>query len=266
MRLIADGKTDKGLARENNEDNLLVDKELGLFVVADGIGGQSAGEIASKMAIEVIGDYFRRTSAGSDTLIGAFDDRYSAASNRLASGIRLSNQVIYESSKSNASWDGMCTTIASVLLDGSQLSIAHVGDSRVYLVRADSIQQLTDDHSVVSEQLKRGLITKEMAEKSSITNIITRALGQDKSVDVDLEEIDIMDNDRILLCSDGLTTMVKDDVIFSIVKEVDEPEKACSMLIDIANKNGGRDNITVVLVYFYKDNFSFNIKKFFQRR
>jgi protein phosphatase len=264
MSLLVDGQTDKGIARENNEDNLIIDADIGLFAVADGVGGHSSGEIASKIALEVLRDYLIRVSSNSDVTIGKFDDRYSAMSNRLASGIRLSNQVIYESSKNNASLKGMGTTIAAVLYNDDKLSIAHAGDSRVYLIRGDSISQLTDDHSVVSEQVKRGLITKEEAEKSNMRNIITRALGQMESVDVDMSEIDVMDNDRIVLCTDGLTTMVSEEVILSVVNTMNEPKGACKTLIDAANNNGGRDNITVIVIYFRKDKLFSHIKKLFR--
>ena len=147
----------------------------------------------------------------------------------------------------------MGTTVAAALLDGSKMSIAHAGDSRIYLIRTSSIIQLTDDHSIVSEQVKSGLLTKEEAEGSEVRNIITRALGSAPSVEVDLDEIDLMDGDRVVLCSDGLTTMVPDSVILSTVAISDEPGRACSALIDIANKNGGKDNITVALVYLFED-------------
>ncbi|MDP1758434.1 MAG: SpoIIE family protein phosphatase, partial [Thermodesulfovibrionales bacterium] len=125
--------------------------------------------------------------------------------------------------------------------------------SRIYLIRANSIVQLTDDHSIVSEQVKSGLLTKEEAEGSEVRNIITRALGTMPSVEVDLDEIDLMDGDRVVLCSDGLTTMVPDNVILSTVAAFDDPGSACGALIDIANKNGGKDNITVALVYVFED-------------
>ncbi|GFP31625.1 PPM family protein phosphatase, partial [Candidatus Hakubella thermalkaliphila] len=147
----------------------------------------------------------------------------------------------------------MGTPVAAALLDGSKVSIAHAGYRRSYLIRASSIVQLTDDHSIVSEQIKSGLLTKEEAEGSEMRNIITRALGTTPSVDIDLDEIDLMDADRVVLCSDGLTTMVSDNVILSTVAASDEPDRVCSALIDIANKNGGKDNITVALVYLFAD-------------
>lgn len=257
MKFLSAGKSDKGVSRQNNEDNFCVDDDLRLFIVADGMGGAAAGEVASRMAVEIIRDHIKRSSAlggaGNEPFVGDYDKKFSDASNRIASGIRLANRAIYEASQSNVKWRGMGTTVAAALLNGSKMSIAHTGDSRVYLIRANSIVQLTDDHSIVSEQIKSGLLTKEEAEGSEIRNIITRALGTMPSVEVDLDEIDLMDADRVVLCSDGLTTMVPDNVIVSIVAASDEPGSACGALIDIANKNGGKDNITVALVYVFED-------------
>jgi protein phosphatase len=261
VKFLTAGKSDKGVSRQNNEDNFCVDEDLSLFIVADGMGGAAAGEVASRMAVEAIKDYIKRSSTGKEPFIGGYDKSFSKASNRIASGIRLANQAIYEASQSNIKWRGMGTTVAAALVDGSKMSIAHAGDSRIYLIRASSIVQLTDDHSIVSEQIKSGLLTKEEAEGSEIRNIITRALGSAPSVNIDLDEIDIMDGDRVVLCSDGLTTMVPDNVILSTVAVSDEPDRACSALIDIANKNGGKDNITVALVYLFEDKtFSKKIK------
>lgn len=253
MKFLAAGQSDKGVSRQNNEDNFCVDEDLRLFIVADGMGGAAAGEVASRMAVETIRNHVKRSSARNEPFVGGYDKRFSGASNRIASGIRLANQSIYEASQSNVKWRGMGTTVAAALLDGSKMSIAHAGDSRIYLIRTSSIIQLTDDHSIVSEQVKSGLLTKEEAEGSEVRNIITRALGSAPSVEVDLDEIDIMDGDRVVLCSDGLTIMVPDSVILSTVAVSDEPDRACSALIDIANKNGGKDNITVALVYLFAD-------------
>ncbi|MBU4319947.1 MAG: Stp1/IreP family PP2C-type Ser/Thr phosphatase [Nitrospinae bacterium] len=253
MKFLSAGQSDKGVSRQNNEDNFCVDEDLRLFIVADGLGGAVAGEVASRMAVDIIRDYVKRSSTMNEPFVGDYDKRFSGASNRIASGIRLANQAIYEASQSNVKWRGMGTTVAAALLDGSKMSIAHAGDSRIYLIRASSIVQLTDDHSIVSEQIKSGLLTKEEAEGSESRNIITRALGTTSSMDIDLDEIDLMDADRVVLCSDGLTTMVSDNVILSTVAASDEPGSACGALIDIANKNGGKDNITVALVYVFAD-------------
>jgi protein phosphatase len=253
LKFLSAGKSDKGVSRQNNEDNFCVDDDLRLFIVADGMGGAAAGEVASRVAVEIIRDHIKRSSAGNEPFVGGYDKKFSDASNRIASGIRLANQAIYEAAQSNAGWRGMGTTVAAALVDGSKMSIAHAGDSRIYLIRANAIVQLTDDHSIVSEQIKSGLLTKEEAEVSESRNIITRALGSALSVEIDLDEIDLMDADRVVLCSDGLTTMVADNVILSAVAASDEPGRACSALIDIANKNGGKDNITVALVYLFGD-------------
>jgi protein phosphatase len=253
VKLIAYGKTDIGVVRTKNEDNFCSEEDLGLFVVADGIGGHAGGEIASKMAIDTVRDYMKTSMSGKEHFISEENNEFSKATNRIASGIQLANQAIYEESQNNAVVHGMGTTVAAALLTGNRLSIAHVGDSRVYLVRANSIVQLTDDHSVVSEQVKQGLLTKKGAELSKHRNVITRALGTRKTVEIDMDELDIMDGDRIILCSDGLSTMVQDDFILSTVTSVDNPVEACKILIDTASANGGKDNITVIVVYLLQD-------------
>ena len=250
MKILAHGLTDKGLLRKNNEDSFYSDKDLGLFIVADGMGGQPAGEVASRMAVEVLTDHIRKSCSGGEPLIGPSGAGRSDASNRLVSGIRLASQVVCEAAKNNPSWQGMGTTIVAALADGDRLSIAHAGDSRAYLVRSGTISQLTDDHSVVAEQVRKGLMSKEEAERSGIRNVITRALGYDEALEVDVTGIDIMDGDRLLLCSDGLSTMVADDVALMIMASDDLPESVCTRLVDEANNNGGRDNITVVAAFF----------------
>ena len=264
MRLLACGQTDTGISRTNNEDNFCVEEGLGLLAVADGIGGSSAGEIASKMAVDVIRDYITRSASANEPFIGEYDKKNSEFANRLASAIRLSNKAIYEASQNNAAWRGMGTTVAAALFAEDRLSIAHVGDSRGYLIRANSIVQLTDDHSVVSEQVRQGLLTREEASESNIRNIITRALGKDLSLDVDIDEVELMDDDRVLLCTDGLTTMVSDDAILSMISSIEEPEKACCRLIDTANKNGGKDNVTVVVAHFSKRKWFSSVKNLFK--
>jgi len=250
MKLFAYGLSDKGLSRKHNEDSFYADKDLGLFVVADGMGGHSAGDVASSMAVEALSGYIRKSCAGGDPLIGRSDSGPSDASNRLVSGIRLANQVVCEAAKNNPSWKGMGTTIVAALVDGNRVSVAHAGDSRAYLVRSATISQLTDDHSVVAERIRKGLMSREEAEGSGIRNLITRALGNDEALEVDVTEIDIMDGDRLLLCSDGLSTMVADDEVLLIMANDNAPESACRRLVAAANNHGGKDNITVVAAFF----------------
>jgi protein phosphatase len=264
VKLIAYGKTDVGVERTKNEDHFCSEEDLGLFIVADGIGGHAAGEVASKMAVEVIRDYIKMSVTGKEQVIGEINAQLSEETNRVVAGIRYANQSIYETSQSHATLHKMGTTVAVALITGNKLSIAHVGDSRVYLVREHALFPLTDDHSVVSEQLKQGLITKEEAETSHIGNVITRALGYEKTVDIDLNELDIIEGDRIVLCTDGLTRMVPDDFILSTVISVDKPEEACTILIDTACANGGKDNVTVIVIYILQDRWVSRLKKYFR--
>ena len=264
MKFIACGKTDIGVKRTKNEDYFCSDEALGLFIVADGIGGHAGGEIASTMAVEVIRDYMKMTMGGKEQGAGEEKAQFTEETNRVAAAIQRANQSIYESSQKDATLRGMGTTIAVALITGNKLSIAHVGDSRIYLVREHALFPLTDDHSVVSEQMKLGLITKEEAETSHIGNVITRALGYEETVAMDLNELDIIEGDRIVLCTDGLTRMVSDDFILSTVSSVDKHEEACTILIDTACANGGKDNITVIVIRILQDGWLSRLKKYFR--
>jgi len=268
LKVIAEGKTDKGTVRENNEDNFCILEKQPLYVVADGMGGHASGEIASKLAIDIIRDYFNNPDTSRQLQIGEYKEDYSEATNKLGSAIRLANKAIFEAAQTNPLWHGMGTTIVAAFLNGKRLSIAHVGDSRIYLIRLGDIEQLTDDHSLVSEQVKREMITKEQARESKMKNVLTRALGVAPEVKVDLNELSLMQGDTLLLCSDGLTAMVPDEDILSVMTATTDPSIACEQLISLANENGGEDNITVITVYIKKESwFSsfFNVKKWFRR-
>lgn len=268
METFIHGRTDKGVVRPNNEDNLFIDDRGGLLVVADGMGGHASGEIASKMAVDVIKDYINGINEGRSVQIGQYQGEFSEVTNRLCSAVHVANKAIYEAAQSNSGWRGMGTTVAAVILNGNSLSIAHVGDSRVYLVRACNIELLTDDHSVVYEQVKRDLMTEEEAQKSEIKNLLTRALGSSPEVEVDCDELTLADGDILVLCTDGLNSMVSDDDILSIVLLTNDPNQACERLIDMANKEGGKDNITVIIGYIRKKRwFSslINFKEWFRR-
>jgi len=257
---LSAARTDVGLVRQDNEDNYYVNEAIGLFVVADGMGGHASGEVASKMAVDIIRDYFKGTGKDNKPVqIGPFQRDCSYTTNRLASSIRLANMAVYEASRKRAELKGMGTTVAAAQVDGNRLSIAHIGDSRVYLIRAGNIEQLTDDHSVVYEQVKRDLITKEEASRSEMRNILTRALGIADDVEIDLSEMTLSAGDVLLLCSDGLSGMVDDEAILSVVTTIEDPAAACEKLIAMANQNGGKDNITVVIARSEKK------KGFFQR-
>ncbi len=253
MEIIAFGLSDTGRVRSLNEDSLLLDDKSGLFVVADGMGGHNCGEVASRMAVGILQDNVDR-AAGHVSIFGGIDQRFSFQANLLASAIRLANRTIYEAACSCSEWHGMGTTIAAVLVDNNKVGIAHVGDSRVYLLREGCLQQITADHSVVAEQLRKGLITTEEANASKQKNIITRALGHEAAVEVDLCDLEMLVGDRLLICSDGLTGMVTDQEIAALIQSRAKPQLACRDLVEQANARGGLDNITALLIYFDEKN------------
>lgn len=259
MNFTAAGKTDRGLVRANNEDVFYFDEKQGLLVVADGMGGHASGEVASKLAVNVVRDYFQ----GSQKLIGPIDPAYSETTNKLNCAIRLANTAVYEVAQSSPVLQGMGTTIVAVLLKGNKLSIAHIGDSRAYLIRAGNIDQLTDDHSMVNEQVKRSIITKEEAAKSEVKNVLTKALGISAEMEADLDELTMFGDDILLLCSDGLSNMVTDEEALDIVSSTDAVA-ACDMLINAANGNGGKDNITVVIGRLKKEKWYSTLFKFME--
>lgn len=258
MGLLAGGKTDRGLSREKNEDNFCVEEGLGLFAVADGVGGHAGGDVASAMAVGVLRDFIKKSGRGRGSLAGGGSPKAPGA---LASAVKFSGRAVYEAQEKNHSLRGMGTTMAAVLFDGGYMSVAHVGDSRVYLIRDGSITRLTEDHSLVSEQVSEGLISREEAERSDTRNILTRALGQAPDVEVDSREFTVAHRDRILLCTDGLTTMVPEDVILSTVTAHEDPQRACELLVDRANASGGKDNITAVLVCVCDRKWLLNLKR-----
>ncbi len=249
MVIAVGAKTDVGLKRSHNEDNLCVDPDSGLYVVCDGMGGRNAGEVAIRLAVETIQKHVREARDNAALpMTGDYDRQFSAKTNRLASAIRLANQVIRMEAKEQTGQEGMGTTVVSVALNGPVLSVAHVGDSRIYLIRGETIKPLTADHSLVAEQVRRGMMTEEEAERSPQKNIITRALGVDDTVDVDLDEIPLMRGDTVLLCSDGLTRGVKPAEILDVISREKEPQAASERLVELANAAGGLDNTTVILV------------------
>ena len=239
-------KSDLGLKRKINEDSFLADEGMGLFMVLDGIGGHLAGEVASKLGLNAIKENVMRSLT---------DKRFAGSqiSSReiqiLNESLVLANKVIYEAANSQPEYSGMGTTVASLLLGVENIAIAHVGDSRIYLIRENSIEQLTEDHSFVVEQIKRGVITSEEAEKSGMKNIITRALGAEELLTPTLDEIIPFDNDIFLICSDGLTDLVTDDELLEIIlRNRHVLDHAIQNLLDKANEKGGKDNITAILI------------------
>ena len=240
------GRTDVGCVRANNEDNFGFDSRYGIFVVCDGMGGQAAGEVASKMGVDILLDYFRKLGSSANGQAPAGQTVSGAES--LGSAIQLANRTIFNAGKDQNGQGGMGSTIVAALLRGNSLSIAHVGDSRIYLIRHGAIQQLTQDHSLVMEQVRRGYITLEQAQKSEMQNIILRALGSEESVEADIEDLLTLPGDLLLMTSDGLTRHLQDEEILAIVQGSGNLETACNELVETAKQRGGDDNITCLLV------------------
>lgn len=243
------GKSDVGCVRTNNEDNFGYDLRDGIFVVCDGMGGQAAGEVASKLGVDILLSYFHDGGAtGEYQQVGTPLEAVSQEGKALASAVRLANQTIYEAGQQQTAQAGMGSTMVAALVKGNALSIANVGDSRIYLIRQDVIQQLTQDHSLVMEQVRRGYITREQAENSEIQNIILKALGSEESVDPDIEDLVVVPGDILVMSSDGLTKYVRDEEILHLVSASPSLEQACATLIQTAKDRGGDDNITCLVL------------------
>lgn len=243
------GQTDVGCVRKNNEDNFGYDSRCGIFVVCDGMGGQAAGEVASKMAVDVLLKYFRDAGQRNGVYLnGRPLQGPSANAKSLAGAIQLANRSIYEAGNGQAGRAGMGSTIVAALVRGHSLAIGHVGDSRIYLVRKGAIQQLTQDHSLVMEQVRLGYITQEQAERSELQNVILRALGAENEVEADVEDLVALPDDTLVMASDGLTRHVSAEEILAIVCECSNLQDACSKLIEAAKERGGDDNITCLLL------------------
>lgn len=250
MRAVAAGLTDVGLQRDHNEDSFAILQDHELYIVADGMGGHRAGDVASKLATEAIVDFFRATAAEDFTWPFHFDSRMSEEENRLLTGIKIANRQIVERSTRQRECHGMGTTVVGALFSGrkGKMYLGHVGDSRAYRVRGGEIRQMTRDHSLVNDYL---LAMPELTEeqKSELPkNVITRALGMQENVSVDLQGDDASVGDCYVLCSDGLSGMIEDSEILDIVSQSPNIEDACRKLIALANEHGGEDNITAVLV------------------
>ena len=244
-------RTDLGRVRENNEDSYVVAPELNLFVLCDGMGGQASGEVASRAATKAVVEHCRKAEADpSIPLVGARNTQLSERSNRLASAIRRANQIVHSMAEEDAKYQGMGATIVSIWLEGEQMSLAHVGDSRSYRVRAGKIDQLTQDHSFVAEQVRRGIMTQQEAERSKLQNVLLRALGPDPDVEVEISEHVLAEGDSLLLCSDGLTRELSDSQIAAVLGEADEAQEGADRLVQLANQAGGGDNITAIVLRF----------------
>src|SRR5262245_10031240 len=255
MELSFWAATDVGKKREINEDNFLVDKKLSLFVVADGMGGHASGEVASKLAVH---EFRNAVEAGRDSI-----DKYSKGDpsvrpqdvlTLLEGAVQLAGQAVYQKGQAEPEKRGMGTTASALLIAGDRGFIAHVGDSRIYMLRAGQVVQLTEDHSLVNELIRRGRVTKESFETSqykAYKNAVTRAVGVYETVQGDTIDFEILPGDQFLLCSDGLHTYLNDARIIDNLKG-DDVKALPKKLIDLANAGGGHDNITAVVVRIEK--------------
>jgi len=235
--------------RDNNEDAYRLAPALNLFLLSDGMGGEAHGEVASALAVEIVERHcLEAANNRAAAFFGEPRPDLSEKTNRLESAVHLANRRIYEAAQAHPAQRGMGATILAAWLADQRLSLVHVGDSRAYLLRGGALEQLTADHSLVAEQVRRGIITAQQADTSTLQSVLTRALGTHEEVEVDADEHVLLDGDTLLLCSDGLTRMVTDPEIASTLLTYPRPPAAADRLVALANDYGGEDNITVVVV------------------
>jgi protein phosphatase len=242
--------SDPGLRRSVNEDTWCARPEIGLFVVADGMGGHAAGEVASRVAVDAI-ESFARETAGTDkhrTWPFPYDPSISVNANRLKAAFRLANRRIGSTAADAPDLRGMATTACGVIVQGDAASVAHVGDSRVYLLRETALQQVTNDHSWVEEQVRAGVMTASAARQHPWRNVVTRALAGGDDPEVDVRDLTLHAGDRLLLCSDGLSGVITHEEIAAALGGPGDLEEVCRSLVQAANAAGGPDNITALVI------------------
>jgi PPM family protein phosphatase len=249
VRIESAGASDVGRVRSNNEDNYRIVADMNLFVLSDGMGGEAHGEIASALAVETV---VKHCIAGeqhpASVVFGETQAGWSPLTKRLASGVHLANKKIFDSAEAHPEQSGMGATLTAIWIGDGRLSVAHVGDSRAYLLRSGALQQLTCDHSLVAEQVRRGILSSAEAETSEMQSVLLRALGAQPEVEVDAEDHPLFPRDILLLCSDGLTRMVTEPEIAGTLQAEPDPAKAAEKLVILANDRGGADNVTVIVV------------------
>ncbi|MBU4532612.1 MAG: Stp1/IreP family PP2C-type Ser/Thr phosphatase [Candidatus Desulforudaceae bacterium] len=236
-----DATSNVGLVRPNNEDAFCVNEQYRLFAVADGMGGHKAGEVASRLALGTLEAEYVRLLQEGESPAGA-----------LYRAVIAANNQVFDESRRSESHKGMGTTLTACILQTGKMVFVHVGDSRIYLIRDGNAVRLTEDHSVVQELIKQGKLTDEEAESHPYRNMLSRALGTEGGVQVDVQDYVLNDGDQILLCTDGLTGLVQDEEIAQAVSTAGQPAESVGELLNCALKRGGKDNITLVLVEFEK--------------
>ena len=252
LRISSAAASHPGLRREENEDACCVREDLGLYLVADGMGGHAAGEIASRVAVEAIEAFIADTRAAraTDSWPLEYDPARPLGANRLEMAFRLANRRLRAAVAANNALRGMATTATGLLVDGDAAVVANVGDSRTYLWRAGTLQQITQDHSWVGEQVRAGVLTESAARQHPWRNVVTRALDGREDPEIELSRLEPRAGDRMLLCSDGLSGVISEDALRQIVGRDADLDTVCRTLIEAANAGGGPDNITVVLLQF----------------
>ncbi|MFP3940131.1 MAG: Stp1/IreP family PP2C-type Ser/Thr phosphatase [Thermoanaerobaculia bacterium] len=252
MRVSACGQSDPGRVRSHNEDSFEIDAEHELFVVADGMGGHSHGEVASRMAVDAIREFVRQAEEDEEdqTWPFAYEPALARHSNVLRAAVRLAHDQVLSAIRRDGNLYGMGTTVVGCLVRGGIAAVAHVGDSRAYRHHGGRLELLTQDHTWVNEQVVAGFLSERQARDHPLKNVVTRALGGDHEVAVDVVEVALEPGDTILLCSDGLTTMLDDREIARVLERCsgDGLDGTCEVLIREANSRGGHDNVTVVLL------------------
>jgi len=248
MRVLSKGVSDTGRKRDHNEDSFLIDEELNLFVVADGMGGHAGGGTASRLAVETIDTVVRRAARRADN---PFASRAPLPESRVPEVLREAVEEacanIYRTAQEDVRLSGMGPTTIALLVHNGTAFFAHVGDSRAYLIRGELVQQISEDHSLVNEQIKAGMLTPEEARHSRYKNIITRSVGFEQEVAVDVMGLACEKGDTFVLCSDGMSNLVEDSEILELGKNPTF-EAIPQSLVDLANERGGDDNITVICV------------------
>ena len=244
------GETDTGKVREHNEDTIAFDPDIGLLVLADGMGGYNAGEVASGIAVKTIVNLVRESVEREDLRVNDADTGMSRPSIILRDAIHRANKIIYQTARTQPQCEGMGTTVVAALFFDNRVTIAHVGDSRMYRQRSDKFEQVTMDHSLLQELVDRGFYSAEEASRAANKNYVTRALGVEPNVEVEIQEMPVQKGEVYMLCSDGLSDMVEDDDIHLTISTFGANlDNVAKQLIQLANDNGGRDNVSVVMAH-----------------
>ena len=249
LEVRACGLSDVGRSRRHNEDSFEIDAAAGLFVVADGMGGHGHGEVASRLAVEAVVRSVRESLEAEGPATGDWRSRERQLREKVLRAAFIEAQgSIMRATREDRSLTGMGTTAVCCLLGDDRVSVAHVGDSRVYKLRNDRLNLLTEDHTWVNEQVQAGVLAPDEARFHPLKSVVTRALGAENGNEVDLLDLQLQGGDLLLLCSDGLTTMLDDERIVEILRVGQSPEDTCRLLVHAANDEGGLDNITVVVI------------------